>query len=66
MKFTLAIISDSADLEEGGRERLAEILCQVANQVSETSRNADFIQDYNGNTVGSWTYVDEGKEDGAS
>lgn len=63
MKFTLTIDGDSADLAEGGRERLAEMLCQVANQVCETSRNAGFIQDYNGNTVGNWVY-EESEEDG--
>jgi len=62
MKFTLEIDSDSADLDEGGRDTLANMLCQVANQVCETSRDTDVIQDYNGNTVGNWVY-EESKED---
>jgi hypothetical protein len=65
MKFILTIDGDSADLAEGGRDTLANMLCQVANQVCETSRNADFLQDHNGNTVGNWVY-EENEEDGAS
>ena len=64
MKFTLTIDSDSADLEAGGRERLAEILHEEIDAVAGYGfGDHRIIRDGNGNTIGWWTLVEDSKGD---